>query len=212
MMTQISSKEAVSFLLNKHYSGRKPQVKYAFGLFERDLLIAVCTYGVPASRPLCIGAMGEQYYDKVIELNRLCRIDECTTPMSQFVAWTLKQIKKHNLLVVSYADKEMRHTGAIYQACNFIYTGATKERTDKYTEGNKHPRHYKEENQHLRKVRSSKHRYVYFACDKRVKKVYKDALKYEQEDYPKGDKVNYKLGDFLQPVIIEKDTKQRVLI
>ncbi|WBF81098.1 hypothetical protein FMLHJGGC_00045 [Staphylococcus phage BSwM-KMM1] len=61
----------------------------------------------------------------------------------------------------------MNHHGYIYQATNFIYTGSTKERTDMYTEGNKHSRHYNEDNKHLRKVRTSKHRYVYFT-DKKI--------------------------------------------
>lgn len=113
-MKSISYQEAINFLLPLHYSGRKPQIKYSFGLFIKNKLVAVCTYGIPASRSLCIGAMGKEYYDKVIELNRLCRIDDCNIPMSKFVAYTLKKIKKFNLLVISYADQGMSHFGAIY--------------------------------------------------------------------------------------------------
>ena len=202
----INSSIANSFLIDKHYSGRKPQIKYAFGLYEDDVLVAVCTYGVPASRSLCIGAMGEEYFDKIIELNRLCRVDNCKTTMSEFVGWTLREIKKYNLLIVSYADSGMNHFGAIYQACNFIYTGANKERTDKYMPGNKHSRHYTEEYSHLRKVRTSKHRYIYFACDKRHKKLYMSKLKYPQLDFPKGDKKNYKLGTVMKQKILNLKT------
>lgn len=206
-MSEISYSEAISFLMPRHYSGRKPQIKYAFGLYEENKLVAVCTYGVPASRPLCVGVMGKKYFDKVIELNRLCRLDDCNTKLSEFVGFTLRELKKFNLLIVSYADTQMGHFGSLYQACNFIYTGATKQRTDKYTEGNKHSRHYNDDNNHLRKVRSAKHRYIYYACDRRAKRVYEANMNYKTEPYPKGDKKNYVLGEFLEPLIIDSSDK-----
>ena len=199
---------AIDFLIDKHYSGRKPQIKYAYGLYEHGELVACCTYGIPASRSLCVGIMGIKYCDKVIELNRLLRLDNCITSMSKFVSWTLRDMKKYNLLVVSYADTGMNHTGAIYQATNFLYTGKTKARTDKYTQGNKHSRHYTDENNHLRKIRTAKHRYIYLACDKRHKKDYLKNLNYVISDYPKGDKVNYKLGDFMKPTIYNRNTNE----
>jgi hypothetical protein len=80
----------------------------------------------------------------------------------------------------------------------------TKERTDKYTDGNKHSRHYSNDEQKgLRKVRSAKHRYVYFATmDKRKKKEYFEHLNYDILPYPKGDNSDYVLGEYLQPKII----------
>jgi hypothetical protein len=208
MVKTIDYNTAINFLITKHYSGRKPQIKYAFGLYESEKLVAVCTYGIPASRSLCIGIMGEGLYQSVIELNRLCRIDECKTQMSKFIAYTLKEIKKHNLLVVSYADTGMKHVGAIYQATNFIYTGITKARTDKYTPNNKHSRHYTNEFNHLRKLRTAKHRYIYFACDKRHKKIFLNNLKYKISNFPKGDKIDYKLGEFQKPIIYNKLTNK----
>lgn len=44
-ITEILYKEAVDFLLPKHYSGRKPQITKSFGLFIDDELMAVCTFG-----------------------------------------------------------------------------------------------------------------------------------------------------------------------
>ena len=200
-MKPIDYRTAIDFILPLHYAGRKPQVKHAFGLFENNDLVAVCTYGIPASRSLCIGIMGAEYFASVIELNRLCRIDACKTNMSQFVAYTLKYLKPENYLVVSYADTGMNHLGIIYQACNFSYTGITKARTDKYTEGNKHSRHYSSEKQHLRKVRTAKHRYIYFACDKKTKKLFLNNLKYLIQEYPKGETSRYVLGEFQKPTI-----------
>ena len=65
----LSSKEAIDFLLPKHYSGRKPQVSYAFGWKIGKGLCAVCTFGKPASPFLCYGICGKEYSKHVYELN-----------------------------------------------------------------------------------------------------------------------------------------------
>ena len=139
---QIDYTTAIDFLLPRHYSGRKPQIKWAFGWYDNDRLMAVCTFGKPASNTLCDGICGKENSKYVYELNRLCREDDLKEQLSQFVSKCLKWLKHVNVIVVSYSDTAMNHHGYIYQACNFLYTGATKERTDKYTPGNKHSRHY----------------------------------------------------------------------
>ena len=206
MIKIIDSKVAIDFLLSRHYSGRKPQISKAFGLYVKDKLKAVCTFGKPASNSLCKGICGNDYSKNVYELNRLCREDDYSEQLSSFVSGCLRILKIENWIVVSYADTDMNHNGYIYQACNFIYTGCTKERTDKYTEGNKHSRHYSNEDQRgLRKVRTAKHRYVYFCTlSKKTKKEWLNNLNYNIEDYPKCVNKNYRLGDFQQPKIINK--------
>ena len=201
----IEYKQAVDFLLPKHYSGRVPSISYSFGWYINEKLVAVCAFGKPASPSLCKGICGEQHRSKVFELNRLCRVDNLEHQLSEFVAGCLRLLKGYNLIIVSYSDTEMNHHGYIYQACNFIYTGKTKSRTDKYTEGNKHSRHYNNENQkNLRKIRSAKHRYVYFATsNKKTKQEYIQELRYPIiTKYPKGENGNYILGEYLKPNII----------
>ena len=201
---EIEKSDDIAFILPRHYSGRKPQVTYSFGYYEDDSLVASLTIGKPASRALCIGICGHQFSSSVYELNRLCAIDGLNTPLSHFVSTALKMLKVHNLIIVSYADTQMGHHGYIYQASNFIYTGLTKGRTDKYVEGNRHPRHYSNEMQgSLRRVRSPKHRYVYFASDRRHKKMYLKHLKYPILPYPKGDNEKYVLGEYIEPIIID---------
>jgi hypothetical protein len=68
---QILSKEAHYFILNCHYAKRLPSISFAYGLFEQDILIGICTFGSPASAPLCVGLMGAEHRSLVIELNRL---------------------------------------------------------------------------------------------------------------------------------------------
>lgn len=201
----IDSKVASEFLLPKHYSGRIPNISYAFGWFKDKELVAVCTFGKPASNQLCFGICGVEYSKQVYELNRLCRVDGLQEPLSQFVSACLRALREKNLIIVSYSDTGMNHHGYIYQACNFMYTGMTKQRTDKYTPDNKHSRHYKEEEQSgLRKVRTAKHRYVYFCSkDKRVIKQWKDNLNYPILPYPKGDNSNYTLGEYMNPIVVE---------
>ena len=203
-MRRIEYKEAISFLLPKHYSGRTPSITYAFGYYEDEALKAVCTFGKPASNNLCVGVCGKEYSANVYELNRLCVGGEIKIQLSSFVGWCLRQLKKDNLIIVSYADKQMNHNGYIYQATNFIYTGATKIRTDKYVEGGKHSRHYNNTKQNgLRKFRSSKHRYIFFACDKKHKKKFMNALKYTIEEYPKEENKRYVLGEYIEPLILK---------
>lgn len=100
----------------------------------------------------------------------------------------------------------MNHHGYIYQACNFLYTGATAERTDKWTPSGKHSRHYNNDEQFgYRKVRSSKYRYIYFCTsDKKLKREWMKLLNYKIQDYPKGDNnSDYILGDYLKDKIIK---------
>lgn len=203
MFKEISYTEAINFLLPKHYSGRKPVVQKAFGAFEDNELKAVCTFGKPASDSVCRGICGVEFKDKVFELNRLCRTDDYCEPLSKFVGWCLKELKPLKWIVVSYSDTAMNHHGYIYQACNFIYTGATKKRTDPFNgDLKKHSRHIKCDTK-LRQVRSSKHRYVYFCGDKRTVKLYKRNFKWKTFPFPKGDNSNYALGFVLKPQIIK---------
>lgn len=208
-ISDIRYKEAINFLLPRHYSGRKPQIKYALGWFIDNELKAVCTIGKPASAPLCKGICGIQWSGNVYELNRLCRTEDFDEPLSHLVSCMLKKCKLENMIIVSYSDTGMGHNGYVYQACNFIYTGITKERTDKYTEGNKHCRHYDDSKQgNKRKLRTAKHRYVYFCGkDRREISKMKKALKYPILPYPKGKNKNYILGEYQKPIIIESRAK-----
>lgn len=201
---KIDYKTAVEFLLPRHYSGRKPQIKWAYGYFEGETLKAVLTIGKPASNSLCKGVCGEEHANKVYELNRLCVDGEMNIPLSQFVAYCLSDLKSENIILISYADTDMNHVGTIYKATNWLYTGKTPARTDKYTEGNRHSRHYdKTAVEEFRKVRSSKHRYIYFCTSRSMKKLLMYSLRYNVQPYPQGSSGHYILGEYQQPKIIK---------
>ena len=193
----INSKDTYDFILNKHYAQRKPSISFSFGLFIDDKLEGILTIGKPASNSLCEGVCGINYKDRVYELNRLVVNDGLPkNSLSMFVGTVLRMLKNEDMIIVSYADEAMNHNGYIYQATNFIYTGKTKERTDKYTPDGKHSRHYTDKYNHIRKFRSSKHRYVYFTG--KSKKYLLKELKYDILPYPKGDNSKYVLGEKLQ--------------
>jgi hypothetical protein len=204
----IEPKTAISFLLPKHYSGRKPQISKAFGWYVDNELVAVCTFGKPASASLCDGICGKEFSKNVYELNRLCRIDGFKEQLSAFVSACIRRLRINNWIIVSYADSGMNHSGYIYQACNFIYTGKTKERTDKFTEGNKHSRHYSNDEQgQYRKIRTAKHRYVIFCTnDKSLKKRWDLSMKYPVLPYPKDENKNYTLGEYQEVKLVLAET------
>lgn len=210
IIKEITYQQAVSFLLPKHYSGRKPNVTRAFGLFQNNALKAVCTFGKPASPNLCDTVCGKENAKYVIELNRLCRTEDFKEPLSHFVSVCLRLMSPS--IIVSFSDTAMNHHGYVYQACNFIYTGCTHERTDKWTKDGKHSRHYKDSEQgEFRKVRSPKHRYVYFSFKgyRSLGKQWKESFSLKQEPYPKGDNSNYKLGTFLKDTLVRLEDGSR---
>ena len=121
------------FLKKWHYSDYvNIQAKHTFCLFKNgkfDIpeMIGVCIYTRPAGP-----SAGQTYYpeapDRVLELRRLCLIDE--TPKnaeSYFVGRTLRWLRQNTdwEFVISYADEEQGHKGVIYKASNFKYLGKT---------------------------------------------------------------------------------------
>lgn len=217
---EISYRVATEFLYPRHYSGRIPVVTKAFGLysdetFSNSSLKAVCTFGKPASPSLCKGVCGDENSNYVYELNRLCRTDDWEKPLSQFVSACLRLLKNEDWIIVSYSDTGMNHHGYIYQACNFLYTGCTKQRTDLWAPNGKHSRHYNSEEQgKFRKVRTAKHRYIYFCTHKKaLKKRWLQSLKYDVVPYPKGDNSeDYILGTYIKDIIVDCDSERNIQV
>jgi len=194
----IDNFECKDWLLNKHYAKRMCSISFAFGLFDdKNILQGICTFGSPPSRALCIGVCGFENANKVIELNRFIINHNQKNIASFFISKCLKLLPS-DLIIVSYADTSKNHHGYIYQATNWIYTGLTAKRTERYdiNNSNKHSKsvtvkkgiNYKEL---AVRERPQKHRYIYFIGSKTQKKHLRNALKYKEKQYPKGDNVNY---------------------
>ena len=217
---RITYQETVQFIMNIHYARRMPCVTDAFGLFLDNEMIGVVTYGIPASKPLCIGIAGVQNEKNVKELNRLVikpefnsieRERERRNYASYLVSHSLKMLQK-GTFVVSYADTAWTHVGYVYQACNFLYTGLSAKRNDTYQPSGLHPRAYDKNNHsEMLQTRSRKHRYVYLVGDKRDKKRMRAELKYPVFDkYPKGNETRYDTNNpqIAEPIeILERKKK-----
>lgn len=196
IVQQCSYHEIKSLIETKHYLKRRPQVTDCYVLFDTQERVAVggLTIGKPASNSLCVGVCGAEAKQFVYELNRLYVNDGVDFAESKFIAEALGMFYRTfgNAILVSYADTELGHTGSVYQASNWIYTGMTKPRTDKYVPDGKHSRHYaKDQDNSRRVVRSGKHRYVKFVGTKGFKRWCACRLKYKQETYPKADNSYY---------------------
>ena len=195
---RIAYQDAKPFILNIHYARRMPCIQYAFGLFDSNspFPVGVVTYGQPASAPLCKGIAGEKNRKHVLELNRLVLYPEYNggNYASFLVGQSLKQLPPRTF-VVSYADwGGWHHVGYVYQATNFLYTGLTKPRTDKYSESG-HARHYAE-GETRRQFRTAKHRYVYLVGNRRETKQMRAELNYPVlNSYPKGDSEHYNISN-----------------
>lgn len=212
----ITFEDCKEWVLYKHYAHRIPPIMYAFGLFDGNVLVGICTYGRPVAHILVKKAFQGEYQDCFLELNRLCVNEGLPkNTLSQFVSQTLKMLPRPSV-VVSYADTSHHHHGYIYQATNWIYTGLSAAFKDYMVKGYEHMHgcsvldmvgRSDGEKGHLDKVtllkekfgeenvymvdRPRKHRYFMFLGDKREVRRMRSLLVYDEQPYPKGDNQRY---------------------
>lgn len=196
---KIDYKEAIDMVVKNHYLHRRCPCSFAFGLFNisSDVLTGVVIYGTPSSSSLRMGICGVEEKNNVIELTRLWIKDETPKNTESFlIGNTLRLINKE--IVVSYAEIQQGHTGVVYQATNWIYTGLSAKRTnwtiegidkhcqtiaDKYTAAEVREKY----GDKFKLVdRPRKHRYIFFNCNRRRKKELLNKLNYKILNYPKA--------------------------
>lgn len=196
---KIGNKDSYPFLLNIHYAKRIPSISYCFGLFYKEEIVGIVSYGTPPSSALRVGVAGKENSQNVLELNRLCLKNNLKNEASFLVSKSLKMLPK-NKIIVSYADISQGHVGYVYQACNFKYYGLSAKRTDWKVRGMEHlhgqtiadiSRGEKNRAEYMRekfgdnfylKERPRKHRYIYITG----KKPNYSIIKYKQGNYPKS--------------------------
>lgn len=196
----IKPEETRQWFLQKHYMKRMPLIMFAYGLYEKNHLIGVVTYGAPASPHLARGVCGEEHALDVLELNRLCLERNEKNLASILVSRSMKLLPSPKI-IVSYADTKQGHIGYVYQATNFLYTGLSAKRKDPVgfdTSGGKSARHSRGHWGKDLVDRPRKHRYVTFVGDKRQKKQLRQKLRYEVQPYPKGESKTYDAGDSVE--------------
>ena len=202
---QITKKQAEPFVLKKHYSRKMPMFRCAFGLVEDGYLVGVCTFGSP-SAPIEKYAFKDRDFG-LYELTRLVVQTKNKNAASFLIANALKLLPQP-CAVVSYADTEQGHSGIVYQASNWIYTGATKSHDHLYlidgvrthprslvAKGITNPKEWAKQNGIHTVAPFEKHRYFFFCGDKRQKKAMLAALAYPVlKEYPKSEKRTYDDG------------------
>jgi len=203
----IKAEEAYPWLLEKHYARRVPIIKFAFGLYVDEILVGIITYGPTPTPQVQKFMLGPGWETRIVELNRLCIDCEVKNAASFLVSNSLKMLPQP-MAVVSYADSGQNHVGYIYQATNFLYTGAVTAHDDEYiingkktharslaSRGITSPKEWAKEN-NIEVVKAKpKHRYVYFCGNKYQKKEMLSLLTYPLvKNFPKGESKKYDAG------------------
>lgn len=112
--------------VNSWCGGTKNMIESTgFELIEDTTFIGAMIYGKPAMNNQA-SKYNKENPDKVLELRRLCCIDD--TPKnteSYFIGRTLQWLKKNTDIetIISYADMTYGHEGTIYKASNFKHVG-----------------------------------------------------------------------------------------
>ena len=199
----VSRAAIADLILHRHYAKRWPSISFAFGLFNNNDLIGAVSYGTPSSAPLRAGLLGKDHADWVLELNRLCLVNNAKNEASFLISKSLKMLPQPSA-IISFADISQGHTGYVYQACNFLYCGLSAKRTDWKVKGMEHLhgqtiadkfRGVSNRAQAMRDEygdsfylapRPRKHRYVFFAGTRAMRKQMKSLLRYPVLPYPKG--------------------------
>jgi len=191
------------WILYKHYAKRVPSIEYAFGIFQDNILIGVCTFGCPPRSMNNGEAIFKTFRIKTYELNRLV-INEGLEKnvLSYFVSKCLQLIPKP-CCIVSYADYSFGHNGYIYQATNWMYTGLNQiHEREWFLNGEEiHQRTLSEKGLTSAEKKISaglvageytkKHRYLMFLGNRKEVSKMKSDLIYEIYPYPKGDNKRY---------------------
>ncbi len=193
------------FVKRKHYSRRASIFWKGFWLVEDGMVVGVAVYGQP-SPPI----QKHAFKDRDFRLYELCRVvvqTKTRNAASTLVGRSLDMLEKP-CAVVSYADMEQGHSGIIYQATNWIYTGSTVshdkiyivdgKRTHPMTlrdKGITNPTAWARENCVEMVKPFPKHRYFYMCGSKKQKLSMMNRLNYPVVgEYPKSEKTMYDDG------------------
>lgn len=189
---EVTKSEAYEFVKTYHYLGdAKFFSKYSYGLILKtnNKLVGVTTFSNPQGNVALKGWFGLPNTDQtVLELSRLCIIPELngSNATSFLLGTSIKSLKKEGIKAVITLADDSRHSGSIYQVCNFKYYGLTDKKSDFFRwDGKVNPRGSTKEVQGVWIPRTRKHRYAYI-IDESL------SCNYNEEPKPqKGDTNHY---------------------
>ena len=220
----IDKRIARDMIEKNHYSGRLSSCRYPLGLFyeedsqhqffdKNEKLIGVACYGFPVGRRVVGSIFSEEVIQNknILELTRLFIYDGYgknieSLAISLSFKW-MKEFAQNIKVLISYADPEQSHDGAIYQATNWIYQGCgdfqlaptyslrVNEDDDWMHSRSVYSKYGSAAPENLKKAigrdfwlkkEASKHRYIYFLGNKRENRHFKKMMKHPMMDYPKN--------------------------
>lgn len=193
--------EAMAVVVKNHYLHRRAPASYCFGLFDEwGSMVGVITYGKPVNSSLCKGIAGPEEQDHVVELTRLWIADITPKNAESFlIGRSLRLLPPDLDIIVSFAEVDAGHTGVVYQATNWLYTGLSDRHVIWLIDGenSKHQRHLFDSyggiteakkvlgDRMVRAERPRKHRYIMFRGSKKRRRDLMKKLRYKIQDYPR---------------------------
>jgi hypothetical protein len=189
---EISYDQVKQVLADAHYTGKPASTSVRLGLWINEELAGVITYGTiprPNSRAIC----GPGHQTEVLELTRLALYDWAPhNTESWFIGQSFQYLRENRpdiTILISYADERYGHVGTIYQATNWIYTGASTGDVVYLCEDGRtlHPRTvgWTDLPPGRWVPAGNKHRYVTFLGSSRQKRKLRRLLRWPDLPYPK---------------------------
>lgn len=111
-----------------HYLGALGSTSVSLGLYIDDVIAGVLCYGtIPANNASAV--CGAEMQPTVMELTRLALYDWAPRNSESYLIGQSFRWMRDNRpdirILLSYADSSVGHVGTIYQATNWVYTGAS---------------------------------------------------------------------------------------
>ena len=208
-VVKLSKPECEEWVKTKHYSRRASIFWAGFGVEIDGMIEGVCVYGQP-SPPIQKHAFKDRDF-QLFELSRLV-IQTTRKNAASFLVGNSLQMLAAPCAVISYADTEQGHSGIVYQATNWIYTGSTKSHDKAYIVDGKrlhpmtlrdrgitNPTQWARENGIETVAPMEKHRYFQMVGDKRQRRSMLAKLQYPVVNtYPKSPKSRYDDGEQIE--------------
>lgn len=220
---RIEKKLAEKVVSEKHYSRRLGIFWEGFGLYLEGMLLGVVCYGQP-SAPIQKHAFRDRDF-RLYELTRLVVDSNVPNGASTLIGRSLQMLSQRPAAIISYADSAHGHSGIVYQATNWLYTGPVVSHCNLYVVDGV-PTHsmtlkdrfgvtdavrWARENGIASVKPSPKHRYFQFVGDRRQVRAMKARLAYPiVSPYPKSEKTTYDAGApcFVVAAIDAPDSKR----
>ena len=189
-LKEVQKSESYEFVKNHHYLGdAKFFAKFSYALIDKktEQVLGVATFSNPQGNVALKGWFGLPNTNQtVLELSRLCVLPELngTNATSYLLGGSIKLLKKCGIRAVITLADDSRHSGSIYQVCNFTYYGLTDKKSDFFRwDGKVNPRGPTKDVQGVWVPRTRKHRYAYI-MDKTLQ------CNYSEEIRPQKDSTN----------------------